>query len=612
MQLIIALAAFALSVVLFVSSRRFRPCLSIRKGEAVLSAFQYLSLLSSLCLVLGTGAEIQRYLLAAISSEEANIYATINHEAIARVYPLASWLIFSIQWSTAIPAAVTLAASLFARNYRELALYAALGAFLSLFACDTLIGFLWARPTTYFLENFFTDVLGGVVISCILIMLFRLVDLILLYTSNARTPVSIVALATPILIGLALNLAAYFMVNLLYNPTSSRIAFALKPPINGIYWPKREPNPKGEGKPFGVFSTPGRLQNDFAFRYIDAPLNAEWSHANSEASARVVVYVNCLPEGAAALAKRGVGVRLGKASQVSVRIDRGTGTFTGNLLKNDPSFVYLSPADELTQFWLTANSKVKSTTLSRFVRKKADAHYWSADGKLSFATDIYLYRREKDRSVIRAAHTMWLRFGERTAELKFIPVRVPESVKTFPCSAVDVPELLTGGQREINVHGVIAGVAITLEAMRRSDEYSDVEKDAIRVTSSGDFSTTVTLDQKLSPLITAGYVKAMVIDEGLTHLSVNDVDTQLSTQNRLFIGAGDVLVVPEDDGSLVAEGTADAAFRDRIRLSPTRWERLGFPLQTVAFTVLGTILLSLLAACRAILVRNDVVYWTSL
>lgn len=581
--------------------------------ETALFIFVFLSALVGLCLTIGVGFDLQKYLVAAVTQPQPTLYETANGDALVWFPSLTNWLRTAFSLPVVFAAATTAVAAQYGRHHRELFLYSAIASTLSLLLADVVTGIVAGTEIQFFGESLIANPLGGLAIASIVLLVYRLIDAILFSTTDSPFISSVSAGAAAILIGLGINLFCYIAFQTLYDPTSARVDLEVAIPFEGNYSNEVDVQKSNDKKPaFGVLTSPSNIKSKFTYTYVESPLKVDWTRTSNQKvfDVSLLFYSDCMAEGELSkLVKASVFThKLSDVRRFSVSTDKGQGILFGNLSGNDTSLISLSPSKSITQFGVSKDTD-DQYTLRRFLLGDEHLRYWDRKDTLLFSVSAFLMGRRNDGTVSALSRDLRFVVNEREVSVAVKSQRDGiDDDSRLGCSVISkgAPSLSVSQGYETSAGQI--GVVVRIEPREIVNGYDTRLRNSLSVRSAGFFWIDKLSSGDLQDLFTNGYADFLAIS-GLKSLRVDGADVPMASDDTLHLQRSEYHLAMRRDGTMYGEGDVGVIFAKRERLVKTRWERFDGGVQTTILSALTAILLYLAVVLKGLLVRNDVVRW---
>ncbi|PZO01526.1 MAG: hypothetical protein DCF30_07155 [Hyphomicrobiales bacterium] len=447
------------------------------------------------------------------------------------------------------------------------------------------------------------DCVGGFIAAALIVSITLFADALYRHLPVQRWGRYAAAASTVVILGLAINVSTYVLIEALYRPTPVRFDAVISSPADGMFF---TPKPTEERPQSKFRMIPSETsQASINWLHPKGNLTSEWKSLRAGAfSASIEFYDGCTAEEAVVYKNRDAeGFSLGRVSKVNLAFNEGYSNLTVPSLSTSFGHSELE-ADRPILFFLSEGDvgAVSSRTVTQFVgaqtkltisRKVADhAYYLSA----------ILIDGSEDQPKLSGQR---LRFSVDDKPLDIdiaAPTRTTET-KRSACRPIPIRQLMRSGKRMLRNPPLDPGVLLRFtrnpvpaDATLGDDISLSVNGDGgwIRMTYGDEKSSRIGQDGKLEVIELRGNFARFELD-GVAQ-APNPIDS--------YVLIGDI------DGSFPGgnkvrfAGTAKAFWKDRVRQNPTRWERLAIELK---IAILGALLSLLAVVSRAVLkeIWND-------
>jgi len=548
------------------------------------------SLILCLAFILGTGPNVQAYVLALIKSDSTSIYGTSYHNDLIRFLPLQNWLL-ALTFGIAFPmpqAFVIAIATGWQTAPRKIFIATLAASFLVLMLTD-LIGALWVQKLTvgYFLENVISNFLGSIFLSFLVLFLFWLWEFVYEH-SYSLWSARLVAPLLFILIGSSFSIIAYYTAELFYRPIPVRTVAVLEPPIASMaayhIEDLDESRDKNRAPSFSFF--PKSVSNGkMRLRTGGGKLKGHWNALTPNARYDVTVsfFEGCeILDANFKLPESNTPFVLTDVHELDIWFDDDSSHAVTYNPKGWSGKIALDNDDNWPRFNVKSSSDgSKLFDVTQVVDSDARSRLGDDSGHVAF----YFWNSlvDRGRSVRLSKRVLHLRADDKEFALSFTPLN------TYPDSS---PNKCVPLATEKIIRSKIATTHIDIGVLINVDQRSVGEADSLLRFGGGDGVLTISATEadlrRSQP--GGGSIDWIAFKGKAAYLEINGLATN-TTEFDSYQILGPLTASYEDNGRLSLEGTATGLWKNEFRLSPTKWEGFGLSQQggvtAVFFLLIG-------------------------
>lgn len=573
-----------------------------------------LGLIVSVAIIIMIGPTFQSYVFALLKSDASSIYDTAYSGSLAAFPTLEDWLSSTSNWPYVLVALIAVPISIRRASALKVLVAGSLTFTSLLLLADVAMAFYSGQVNAaYLFENLLGDVIGGPVISLILVSLlivsrfcFQNIEL----PEVARRSIIVFIL---IVLAFLVSCFAYFSAKLFYNPIPVKIDVTAIGPVSGML---------GQGVVGRSVRSPADSKGDEpAYQFLPTQLESasiswrgkgldkdkvkiHWERISSDAGTyelSVQVLADCAAGQIGSIGLLGSMNPISDVQLMNLSFD-GYGEF-GTVPGKPITSELAVHNNELSMFSLDRGDDANSIKLTQFLAKGWEAELKNEEDQLNFYINLPLFDVDVENTP-PSPRSITLLIGGKELVMSMKPSMGARGPKIKnQCRLLGKPTETANGQ--LNFEGAKTSATIVLRIKRRAPVGTSSQMDpSSKVLLSGlngwmtvalDGNSFVTAAQGKTDLVTfRGSVSDLEVDGKTIPVKPTDQNTAFGEFESHF----------EAEKSVRFKGIAKALWKNGVRVNPTRWEQITWDQQLKLFAIVLAIFGPLVALVIAI-VRKD-------
>lgn len=541
-------------------------------------------------MVISTGSLVQSYIFSLLNSEAPSIYGSAYKEALVEFPPFEAWLRAATHWFYVVPSAIIALVSATGRLPRVILWRSAIASTVVLCAMDgtgLIVQFRWS----FVAENVVSNVIGGILIGCLVVAALSVAEFVFLYMPAGHYrrigAASVIALAIMLL---AFSLI-YYLMALFYKTMPVEFDAYASLPVSAGVVPVAAKAAKAEGVKTSFSLIRDTVSATGAEIYsMDSDLKVIF--ASSDKSAVYDVNIALL-SGVCEIAQLRKIVRSGSALKMSgvssfaAFFDKGSANLR-MIEENQRKLRFSVDSGEAQSFGLTGADKANRIKVWQFLRRDGNVVISDTSGSMSFALFAPTVAVSKeDSEPINRKFT--LEADARKYEAVFSHNRRLGNKEKLQCVVVpstNLQEVGSGSQKPV-VADLFSGVLVTINRKSTGEMLRNYAHLIKVVGVSGWVSLdSIGVDEMAQTDI--GELSMVQLKGNIVDLLVNSTAVTARAQVT-YTAVGDLRGSFGEDGKLRISGMARKLWRDKTRMSPTKWEVLSWEARGIILGILGSV-----------------------
>ena len=557
----------------------------------------------SLSILLSIGPSLQQYMVALLSSDQPSIYGSAYAESLIAFPTVGEWVASSLHPLFLGMAIIIATFAVRSNRFTGIVVRLGLLSFLVLSTVDISAALIGGR---FNLSESLTDIVanfaGSIVIAVLMSALLRLFEIIADWQQPALARALMPAASAMVIASLFVSLVAYLCFQFFYRPMPVDLEITAKPQISGAYALRRR-----AGASFTPVQLLPEMMRGGSARIISpgGHLRARWDRGATPViyDARVDLYADCIDRDPGKLPPSPDPIIWRNVSTLSASFDAGLSDIS---IGDDGSGRYTYADTPPVLYWITDTAD--GIGVQYFADGKAVLHRLQAD-----TVDYYLsasLARTDGKVSYKISRTVTV-----TADGVTIRIQMPKPTRFDPKQKLRCTSLPTGSPTglpgRVAIYKkpflppstVIGGIRVRLTP--RSTPAIDAaypRPTTFVVSRMNGWVAIEKLNKDDFRNRSLGTADFLVFKEGLTGLVVDGAKVGVSPDAKIVaLGSFDGRVTKA--GEVRYSGTAQAIWKDRKRVNPTKWERLSIEIQLFILSTLVGLPYGLFRMARPVLAR---------
>ena len=544
----------------------------------------WLSLIVAMTIIVMIGPSLQFYLLALLKSDAASIYESAYSDSLIVFPTLNEWLLNTVNWPYLLIALIGVPVSVRSGRSRDVLIAGSLIFPCLLFILDVLLAlFIGELTLAYAFENVIADVIGGFMISLLLVSLLAASRLCFEHIELPDMLRRIIVAVMVVFAAVIISCGAYYVARLFYSPLPAKVDLTLGSPTSGVLGRAaaseadslRQDESESKKAAFQFFPTQidnasiswrgGVTEND--------KLTIRWERRSSDSGKYEIalqVANDCAPERIESLGLSSNGLSTSNIQRFSISFqgDGDIGTLPGRSITSE----FKLRNDEISMFWIDKGNEANSTKLTQFLSKESEVEFKSQDEQLGIYVNLPLF--EAGNANI-ASTARFINVSIDDTDYVFKVRASKDGTEPKPKSqcklASKQPDL---SKNQLIFDGAKASASLILRIKRRPPSGKSSQGEASsRLTLSG-LNGWMTVELPEAPAANSlGNVDLMSFKGNVSNFDIDGKAIQAKpidqyTAFGLFEGKY------EAERSLRLTGSAKAFWKNGVRQNLTKWEKL--------------------------------------
>ena len=544
-----------------------------------------------------SGPYVQSFTVNAISSEETSIYETLNSDGVAPFITLDFWLAQALTFQYLLACVFAVAASWKHRTPRAFFFAASVASAMSWMAIDL----YWSVNDAQFsgselVQNVFANLAGGLILGAVL-SVFRIAS----EMACGGTPSNLTKIAaalTPLVLGLTLSCSLYYVSRLFFDVAKSHISVVFEPPVHGYLRVAKGESGVSHDDQFGLFSRPRNAVGELSWTGLADESQLTWTRgADSRHDVQIALTTGCIEPNQETLSEI---IRSGEKHEdvdsILVEIDKGMASlhFVGGV-KGE---VHLKEED-LTQYTIgnTVDGRQKVTV---FLSQSAELSEHST-GDAYYLLNVMSHVDDKETLVPTRTMNVSVNGNAVAYDLDMNAQKVNYDDSVL-CKALLSTVMGNGSIRSET--SLLPGLAIKISRTEQSIT-NFRRKNSLSIGPANGWVEFTASPENVDRALGSGYVERLIVTGKAASLAIDGENTEPAAVDsfQLF---GHLYIDITMNGAMRVQGDADAIFRNGVRASRTRWERLDWELRLLLLGGIPTAFGLFFSAVRRRLGENNV------
>lgn len=555
----------------------------------------------SITFILSTGPHIQRYFFALINSDAPTIYESAHRGDVVQYLSLGHWLSTAVYF-VLMGLAVAVAA---VRNSkaRHVFAYTMFAAFVVLMVVDLGLGIYERRLTLAFLfENIVANSFGSAILAFLVIAILIGRVLSLEYAPGPLQLRQAIAAIFTAGTGVLFSVFLYYAALLFYQPLPQRLSAYLGQPLSGFMAAEAIPKERstdGEDALPAFLLVPGIAGTSGRWLSAEGPLEVIWGTRGAKRTVDVSVelYEGCPRSPTTNTQKSARPWVFKNTKELRVSFDPGISEFFTLKSEKQREFTLKLETENPLFYRVDRDATSNNLTVTQSTYKETTLTFSDVPDQLAFYIAAPLFAPTGKDDIQVSKRTLRIAADDRSHTITFEPAQQVSRTTPTQCRTISASVAAGAEHGAIGVN-TYAGAIVRIQQVAPFEWHND-DAGALRVKGEGGSITVSEISDQNWGRGHDGGVGLMSFSGNIISLELDGVQSTARLFDN-FAVYGDLQGRVEQSGKMRLTGTAKAIWRDRHRLSPTRWERLPWEARLMLLSLLGT---ALTVIVRSVVVR---------
>jgi|GEM_PF-6742604 len=539
----------------------------------------------SVSLLIALGPNFQHYFFSIIYSSSSSIYDNAFEGELIHFPSLIDWIKSIGSIPVILVSTVISLTILGVKSPIENAKRSGWACFICWCVIDLFTGVINGQNLDFFLKCFVANLLGSVVFSFLLIMLFEIISI---YINNSRKNYQVDLFFGEMILlfsSFILFCCVYYFLTFLFNPLPFNIKITSGYPAEGFLMAD-----ENETSDVKNFLLPNRLiSSEISMTSIgeDFDINFDSNADNYTYNVRVAFFKDCVfVDEALESVSSSSWNEYGNVSSLHLNVSAGVTDFSSSL--NRKSFLNIVNDDQLSQYWLDLSDNKESLEIGQYFQNLS-LDYESYPDSQYFFLSAYLFDK-RDDAVIPNSRRVRLSLDQREYFYDFEPSEDLSYEDELVCQPIelDIDNKRSNNSNEID--SLVSGVLLSISPNFDNGITRFYEKTMFSLRGGDGFRNISGLDLSDLKYNKVDKVGFLSIDGNLESVVINNVEKNVYSSD-VYTAIGDFRLRYNDNGSVFIEGVADFLWNRKQRVNQTRWEISGIGWGEIITLVSGFLLL---------------------
>lgn len=555
-------------------------------------ALIFLSIVASmgiaLSFILATGPEVQRHLIALVNGTASSIYGTSYKEAFVHFPSLSDWLRTGISWPYLIMGAVIAFAA--ARYTRPRSIYSitVLSSWIILLTYDVINGAAYGLLSQeYLFENAISNLIGGAIIAALLILALIIRDSCYENMVGGASIRRFVSLSILAIFGILTSTTIFYLLTFFYQPVPVSVDLLVDHPISGMIVVDKdddtlEENGEEQAQFFSLVPVTERRQS-YSWNSPRGQLGADWMalDVSTKYDAFLELHAGCysvrdLKD------RNGEKLKLDNITRLSISFDEGDSKFE-TIPDSQASGSLALELDKTSLFWSKRNSeKPEEIEVTQFI-ENARIIYTDNAGLVEFYLSASLFGGADD-NLKASSRSLVIQTNKGGYRVSVLPPNTSSPEERIKCQNVDTISAIKTGSLRAPKNAPFIGITVRIQSTSEKTNKGNL------VVSGGDGWLTMEKMDSHDLSTGSGKIDFLSFTGNTIKMNVDGTAADFTPYESFSIyGTLD----GDFDGSarMRVSGIAELLWKDRTRLSPTRWEQIPWEARTLLLSIASIVLL---------------------